>query len=106
MSKSRRKRLAERPPVHQRPRWLPPAVVVGIGIALVGVVLALLSASKQPPATESVAGAPRLAVDQDRIDYGNVKFNTPIQTVFHVRNLGDQPLKILEEPQVELVEGC
>ena len=53
-----------------------------------------------------VTGAPRVVVDQELVDYGEVKFDTSIETVFRVRNVGDQPLKILGEPQVELVEGC
>jgi hypothetical protein len=51
-------------------------------------------------------GAPRLGVDQTVIDEGYVKFNVPVRTVFELSNVGDQPLTILGEPTVQLVEGC
>jgi hypothetical protein len=51
-------------------------------------------------------GAPEVAVAQESVDYGDVKLGTTIQTVFEVSNKGDQPLMILGEPQVQVVEGC
>lgn len=57
------------------------------------------------PLQQTVNG-PRLAVDRTTIDDGNVKFNTPLQAVFILNNTGNQPLQILGEPQVELIEGC
>lgn len=96
--------------------WLP-LVVVG-ALLLVGVA-AVLSRQKDKNGTSSsgsdqfdpnfkpeVTGAPRLMVPQDSFDYGDVKLGSTITTTFDVRNTGDQPLVILGEPQVELVEGC
>ncbi|MBI5957430.1 MAG: hypothetical protein HY866_01755 [Chloroflexi bacterium] len=96
--------------------WLP-VVVVG-ALLLVGVA-AILSGQKNKNGTSSsgsdqfdpnfkpeVTGAPRVMVPQDYIDYGEVKLGTTVTTTFDVRNVGDQPLVILDEPQVELVEGC
>lgn len=57
-------------------------------------------------ATPEVVGAPRLAVDQEVIDEGYIKLDNTIRTTFRLRNVGDQPLHILGEPAVELVEGC
>lgn len=56
--------------------------------------------------TPEVIGAPRLAVDQDIIDEGYIKLNNTIRTTYRLRNVGDEPLYILGEPQVELAEGC
>ena len=54
-----------------------------------------------------VTGATWIEVlPQDCIDYGDVKLGSTINTVFKVRNTGDQPLVVLGEPQVELVAGC
>jgi hypothetical protein len=54
-----------------------------------------------------VRGAPRVQVlPQEVIDYGDVKLGTTITTTYQVRNVGDRPLAILGEPQVELVQGC
>jgi hypothetical protein len=89
----------------KRSWWLP---VVGLAAALlvVGGAVLLWQRNSQPSVPPQVTGAPRVAVSQEAINYGDVKLNTPIETVFHVRNVGDQPLKILGEPQVELVQGC
>jgi hypothetical protein len=54
-----------------------------------------------------VSGAPRVEVVQDDvIDYGDVKLGTTVTTTYNVRNVGDETLAILGEPIVELVEGC
>ena len=60
----------------------------------------------EPGFVPEVSGAPRLAVDQTTLDAGDVKFETPVQAAFRLRNVGDKPLQILNEPQVELIEGC
>lgn len=49
---------------------------------------------------------PIVAVDQEVFAYGDVKVNTPIETLFRVRNVGDETLQIAGNPEVELVEGC
>ncbi len=53
-----------------------------------------------------MTGGPHVSVAQDKIDYGDVKLGRTINTVFDVRNVGDQDLTILGEPRVEVVEGC
>ncbi|WP_162909769.1 DUF1573 domain-containing protein [Aggregatilinea lenta] len=54
-----------------------------------------------------VTGAPRVSVVEDElIDYGDVKLNTTIQTSYTVRNLGDEPLMFVNTPYVEVIEGC
>jgi len=55
----------------------------------------------------AVSGAPRVEVVQDDVlDYGNVKLGTTVTTEYTVRNVGDEQLVVLGEPRVELVEGC
>jgi hypothetical protein len=83
-----------------------PLILVAIGAILVaGVIWATAGGEKTEFAPET-SGAPRMVVAQDRVDYGDIKVNTPIETVFTIQNTGDQTLKILGQPQVELVEGC
>ena len=64
------------------------------------------SADVEPAAAPEHSGAPKLKVDQPVIDEGAVKINTPVRTTFRLSNVGDEPLTILGEPQVELIEGC
>ena len=51
-------------------------------------------------------GAPKLAVDQTVVDEGYMQYNVPVRTTYRLINVGDQPLKIVGQPMVELVEGC
>jgi hypothetical protein len=53
-----------------------------------------------------VSGAPSLAVDREQIDFGEVKFNQTVTAVFNLTNVGDKTLKIIQDPIIELKEGC
>lgn len=83
------------------------AWIGGLLVVLLGL-LALAVANQKPAEsfTPEAVGEPRAKLDQTELDYGDVKFNTPITSEFVVRNVGDQPLQILGEPAVELIEGC
>lgn len=94
-------------------RWLWGAVA-GV-VLLIIAALALGSRENDAPSQKAfdpnfepdVTGAPRVeVVESDMLDYGEVKLGTTVNTVYTVRNVGDQPLEVLGEPQVELVEGC
>lgn len=89
-------------------KWLP--IIAGGAVLLLVIGLAVWwSSSTSAPAAgvpQQAGGAPRLAVDRTTIDDGYVKFNTPIEATFKLNNTGQQPLQILGEPQVELIEGC
>ncbi len=105
--KSRRKRNQKRREASTRQLpWLLLAVG-GFAILVVGILaVAQPWSGDEPPADSQVGGSPRLAVDQTTIDEGYIKYNVPIRTTFRLSNVGDQPLKIVDTPQVELVEGC
>lgn len=82
-----------------------------VGLITVGVIALVIAGfglwrrgSGAAPAGEG--SGPVVAVEQDLFDYGDVKVDTPIETLFRLRNAGDQPLKIAGNPEVELVEGC
>jgi len=51
-------------------------------------------------------GTPVLAVDQEVIQYGDVKFNVPLTFALKVTNTGDGTLRFKEEPYIEVREGC
>jgi hypothetical protein len=51
-------------------------------------------------------GTPSIAVDQQKIDYGNVKFNTDKTFTVQVTNTGDGTLRFKEAPYIEILEGC
>ncbi len=58
------------------------------------------------PSLIEVSGQPSLKVDQELIDYGDVKLNTNLTFALELTNVGDQPLRITDDPFVEVVEGC
>lgn len=82
--------------------WIGGLVLVVVGL------LAFATTNQKPviPFTPEVTGEPRAELDQTELDYGDVVLNTTLNSVFTVRNIGDQPLEILGEPVVELIEGC
>lgn len=102
MSKSKRR---QDPKPSQRPAWLIPAIIIG-GVVVVLAIIAVVTGNRRDPFEPEVTGAPRAEFDQTSIDHGSLRFEQPVESVFRVRNLGDQPLMILGEPRVELVEGC
>lgn len=88
------------------PRWLIPAALVG-GLALIAALVAVFVNSNRGPAYEpEVTGAPRAEIDETTQDFGKVGFGVPVKSVFTVRNIGDEPLVIQQDPVVELVRGC
>ncbi|MEJ5240099.1 MAG: hypothetical protein WHS87_02765 [Anaerolineales bacterium] len=51
-------------------------------------------------------GTPRLTVDPQRIDFGDVKLNTELTFTIKVTNTGDGTLRFKELPYIEVLEGC
>jgi hypothetical protein len=93
-----------KPVTHARPRWLIPAVLVGLGALIVGGILFVVASSQ--PFTPQVTGRPSGVVSQNEFTYGDIKLGKTVETVFKVKNVGDENLHILNDPYVEVVEGC
>ena len=53
-----------------------------------------------------VTGKPSMKVDKERIDFGDVKFNTVVTATFQLTNVGDESLVFVEAPYIEVIEGC
>lgn len=87
-----------------RPLWL--WAGASVLLLLVGSLVIWNGLSREPAPPPQVTGAPRLAVDQTTIDEGDVPLGKTIRSVFRLHNVGDQPLAVLGEPPVEVVEGC
>ena len=105
--KKSRKHVIHHDPAKQRlSRWLWLGGI-GVVIAIVGAFnIRNNAASSQIDPAVQVAGAPRIVVDQETIDQGDHQLGSTITTVFRIRNVGDQPLNILNNPQVQVVMGC
>ena len=81
-------------------------LLVGGALTVLMVGFLLVRARLQPPYVPEITGRPSARIDLTRFDYGTVPDYSEIQTTFHVKNVGDQQLFIVGEPQVEAVTGC
>ena len=52
------------------------------------------------------SGTPSIAVDQQKIDYGDVKFGVNKTFTIKVTNIGSGTLRFKEDPYIEVLEGC
>ena len=77
--------------------WL--LVALGGGLLLLATVLFANRSSDG-------GGTPSISVDQQKIDYGYVKFGETRAIAVKVKNTGDGTLRFKEQPYVEVVEGC
>jgi len=83
-----------------------PVFILMIGGALLlaaGIIFGLQSIGN---GNDSGGGTPALAVDQEVIQYGDVKINVPITFAIKVTNNGDGTLRFKEEPYIEVRDGC
>jgi H+/Cl- antiporter ClcA len=51
-------------------------------------------------------GTPSIVVDQQKIDYGDVKLGVNKTFAIKVTNTGGGTLRFKEEPYIEVLEGC
>jgi len=103
MSKKRTQRTAS--PPRKRPSWLLPGIVI-LALAAIAAIVAVLAGNNQSPYVPEITGAPRAEVAETTIDHGPQPFGQQVESLFRVRNVGDQPLMVASNPQIETIEGC
>jgi hypothetical protein len=92
----------------------PPArrSLLPLWLVLAGLALAALAAAgfwnntRPGRAGVQAGGGPRLWVEPEVIDHGNVRLNTRVKDAIRVTNAGDRPLIFTEAPYVQVLEGC
>ncbi len=75
-------------------------------VVAIGGVLLLIAAFFLANRGGDGGGTPSIAVDQQQIDYGDVKFGVNKTFAIKVTNTGDGTLRFKEEPYIEVLEGC
>jgi hypothetical protein len=75
-------------------------------LVLLGGGLLLLAALVFANRNGDGGGTPSIAVDQQKIDYGDVKFGVNKTFTIKVTNMGDGTLRFKEDPYIEVLEGC
>ncbi len=83
--------------------WLTAGVIV-ITLLLIGLVL--VTNQHAAPYVPEVTGAPHAEVVTSVIDHGDMQMEDWAESVYTIQNTGSQTLRILDEPRVELVQGC
>jgi len=78
-----------------------PWIFVALGGVLL-IVAAVLFANR----SGRDGGTPAISVDQEVMDYGEVKLDTPLTFSVVVTNTGDGVLRFKEKPYIEVREGC
>ncbi len=94
-------------PAPKRTPW--PLFVGAAALVLIIFGLAVLmrpEGETASPSSPQGAGAPELTVDRELIDFGEVPIEKVVKATFLLRNTGGWTLKILDQPQVRVVEGC
>ena len=98
MSKNNKKQKYRKQRQKQRVPW----IVLAIGGVML--VLAVFLFARQ--SGDDGGGTPAIAVDQQKIDYGDVKFGVNKTFAIKVTNTGDGTLRFKEKPYVQVLEGC
>jgi len=99
MSKQSKKRKRQ-----QQKKSINPVVwLISGGVLLIAAALFIVFGGSN---NDSGGGTPALAIDQQVIDYGDVKLNTNLTFEIKVTNTGDGTLRFQEEPYIEVREGC
>jgi hypothetical protein len=99
-------RTARRKGQEQRKkRWVLP-VLLGVGSLLLIAAAVLALGQKPGPANLEAGEAPLLAVDREKVDLGDMKFDQPAEVSFEITNTGADTLQFLEQPYIEVKEGC
>jgi len=75
-------------------------------LAALGGGLLLLAAVLFANRSGNGGGTPSIAIDQQKIDYGYVKYGETRSFAVRVTNAGDGTLRFKDQPYIEVVEGC
>ena len=75
-------------------------------VAIFGGILFIVAAFVFASQNSDGGGTPTISADQKKIDYGDVKFDTPKNFTIKVTNTGSGTLRFKEAPYIEVLEGC
>ncbi len=87
---------------HRRAGVAWPIIAFG-ALLLVGAAVLL---ARQGGADDGGGGTPQISVDDQKIDFGYVKFGETRTFKVAVTNKGSGPLRFTSKPYVEVLEGC
>jgi hypothetical protein len=86
-----------------------------VGLGLIGAILAVVALLSALSVVQTVtpkkvalefSGGPSLKLFQQGLDLGDQKLGDTVPVTFEIANVGDRPLRITEQPYLEVVKGC
>src|SRR5512143_1486217 len=83
-----------------------PVIIAGVALILAAAVLLLRQGGGGGGGGVSESGSPQITVDQQKVDYGYVKFGETRSIKITVTNTGKGVLRFTKSPYVEVLEGC
>lgn len=90
----------------KEPAWLPWVVMSAGLLLLAGVLWVAFGGSRGSKVAVEVTGSPRLKIDRQKVDLGQVPLGKPLEVKFELANVGDQTLWLTEAPYIQVAEGC
>ena len=88
----------------QKQRKSTPWVLFAFGGILI--IVAIVLFTNRSGSGDNGGGTPKITVDQQKIDFGYVKFGNDKTFQIKVTNSGTGTLRFTENPYVEVLEGC
>ena len=85
-------------------KW--PLLLAFGGVVILVMAIFIASQKSATPYTPEVTGSPSLKADKELVDLGDVKLGKGVKVSFEISNVGDQPLRFLKAPYIEVREGC
>ncbi len=89
-----------------RRSFLIPGILLAGGAALLGLAAFALFGGGREEFVPEVVGAAALRADRQEVNLGDVRLGQPVRVTFELTNVGDQQLRFVEAPYVEVAEGC
>lgn len=89
----------------KRKNWPIILLVGGGALLLIGAFFAFVKPSQTITALGD-SGTPRLEVDQELVDLGDVKVDQLVEATFRLTNTGEGTLRFTDDPYIEILEGC
>ena len=100
-------RIQERRQKKKQQKRLTLWLIGGTLLIITGSIIGINAWNNQPDVDlVTVPGQPSLVVDQELIDFGNVKLDSARTFSIRLTNIGDENLVFSETPYVEVKEGC
>jgi HYDIN/CFA65/VesB family protein len=100
------KKLSRKTRRHQRKILPRPLIALGIGGLLLISAAIFFVFQGSNASSDTGSGIPKLIVDQEKIDFGDVKLGENKTFAIKVTNTGDGTLRFKEKPYIQVLEGC